>query len=471
MAITSAKVAYQIYQEIFGSERFLKLSHHGAHSQLLRWASTSTKNPEYSIEKTLPMINTLFIVASKSGTTAEPNAFADYLYQKINQLKGKRAGENFCTITDPGTPLVKVAQERTFRKTFLNFADIGGRYSALSHFGSVPASLMGIHVNELLARALRMMHACAPFVPAHENPGLILGATLGELAIKSQRNKVTFLVSDILSPFGMWLEQLLAESTGKEGSGLLPVTGEPVGNPEVYGQDRVFVYIHMKEETYNLLERNISSLSESGQPVITIYLNDLLDLGQEFFRWEFATATAGSILGINAFNQPNVQESKDNSNRLLATVRDGGKWPEAKPSLIENPLELFFDEKATTVPETLKRFLGQARPGDYLSLMAYFIENPANNNALQEIRILIQSHLHLTTSWGYGPRFLHSTGQFHKGGPNTGLFLQLTADDMEDISIPGAPYTSSPITTLYLDIGGILLTNGWDHKIRRRAAI
>ena len=300
---------------------------------------------------------------------------------------------------------------------------------------------MGIDVNELLARALRMMHACAACVPAHENPGLMLGAALGELAKNNKRYKATFLVPEALSPLGMWLEQLLAESTGKEGTGLLPVAGEPLGEPTVYGQDRVFIYIRMKNVADNELERGVSSLREAGQPVITIYLDDLLDLGQEFFRWEFATATAGSILGINAFNQPNVQESKDNTNRLLATVRDRGKLPEEKPSLIKEPLKLYFDERATTVPETLKRFLAQVRPGDYLALMAYITENPANQRGLQDIRLLLRDHLHIATTLGYGPRFLHSTGQFHKGGSNTGLFLQLTADDVEDVPIPGATYT------------------------------
>jgi hypothetical protein len=240
---------------------------------------------------------------------------------------------------------------------------------------------------------------------------------------------------------GMWLEQLLAESTGKEGTGLLPVAGEPLGDPTVYGDDRVFVYIRMKDTADKVLERGVSALSEAGQPVITIYLDDLLDLGQEFFRWEIATATAGAILGINAFNQPNVQESKDNTNRLLAVVRDQGKLPEETPSLIQDPLKLYFDEKAATVPDTLKQFLAQAHSGDYLALMAYIAENPANDKALQDIRSMLQDRLHITTTLGYGPRFLHSTGQFHKGGPNTGLFLQLTADDVEDVPIPGAPYT------------------------------
>jgi glucose-6-phosphate isomerase len=393
------------------------------------------------IERMLPIAETLFIVASKSGTTAEPLAFGDYFYQKVKQIKGDRAGENFCVITDPGTPLVKKAHERAYRKIFLNFADVGGRYSALSYFGLVPATLIGINVDGLLERALRMLHACDSCVPAWENPGLRLGAALGELARNHKRDKITFLIPKEFSSLGMWLEQLLAESTGKEGIGLLPLTGEPLGEPAVYGEDRVFIYMRMKDIVDDALERGVSALRESGQPVITISLDDLLDLGQEFFRWEIATATAGAILGINAFDQPNVQESKENTNRLLTVVRNQGKLPEEKPSLIQDPLKLYFDEKAATIPEVLRRFLARARPGDYLALMTYVNETPAADNLLQEIRTMVQNHLHIPTTIGYGPRFLHSTGQFHKGGPNTGLFLQMTSDDLQDIPIPGAPYT------------------------------
>jgi transaldolase/glucose-6-phosphate isomerase len=393
------------------------------------------------VSHALPLKDTLFIIASKSGTTAEPLAFAEYFYQKLKKIKGERAGENFCVITDPGTPLVQMARERRYRKTFLNFADIGGRYSALSYFGLVPATLMGVDVSELLERALRMRHACDSSVPTMDNPGLMLGAALGELARNYKRNKLTFLIPKAIAQLGLWLEQLLAESTGKEGTGILPVAGEPIGEPADYGEDRIFVYIRMKDTTDKILERSVAYLRETGQPLITITLDDVLDLGQEFFRWEIATATAGAILGINAFNQPNVQESKDNTNRLLALVRTQGKLPEEKPSRVKDPLKLYFKESASTIPATLKQFLVQSRPGDYLALMAYIPENPANQRALQDIRSLLQDSLHIPTTLGYGPRYLHSTGQFHKGGPNTGLFLQLTAEDARDIPIPGAPYT------------------------------
>ncbi|MFN2241885.1 MAG: bifunctional transaldolase/phosoglucose isomerase [Anaerolineae bacterium] len=392
------------------------------------------------IEREVPLADTLFIVASKSGTTAEPLAFGDYFYAKVKALKGDRAGDNFVAITDPGSPLVDIAQKRNFRRVFLNFPDIGGRYSALSYFGLVPAALLGVDVAELLARALRMVHACASCVKLGDNPGVALGAALGELGRRG-RDKVTFLVSDAISTLGMWLEQLLAESTGKEGTGLLPVALEPAGSPAVYGDDRVFAYLKLQGMEEGNLGARVAALRQAGQPVVTIQMDDRLDLGQEFFRWEIATATAGAILGINAFNQPNVQESKDNTNCLLDRVRKGEQLPEEKPALVEGPLTLYAGDAAPTVTETLARFLAQAAPGDYVALMAYLSETPAIDQALQAIRLKLRDRLTLATTLGYGPRFLHSTGQFHKGGPDTGLFLQLTADDAEDAAVPGEPYS------------------------------
>jgi glucose-6-phosphate isomerase len=412
----------------------------GDHGLPLTVLDTTDPATILRIEDEVPVANTLFIVASKSGTTAEPLAFGDYFYAQVRAEKGDRAGENFVAITDPGSPLVDLAQERAFRRTFLNFPDIGGRYSALSYFGLVPAALLGVDVAELLDRALRMVHACASCVKLGHNPGVALGAALGELG-RQGRDKVTFLVPEAISTLGMWLEQLLAESTGKEGTGLLPVALEPAGDPAVYGDDRFFAYLRLQGAGEGDLEDRVAALRRSGQPVVTIQMDDHLDLGQEFFRWEIATATAGAILGINAFNQPNVQESKDNTNRLLDVVRDGGKLPEEKPVLVDGALSLYADDAAPTVARTLARFLDQARPGDYVALMAYLSETPAIDQALQAIRLKLRDRLKLATTLGYGPRFLHSTGQFHKGGPNTGLFLQLTADDAEDAAVPGEPYS------------------------------
>ncbi len=395
----------------------------------------------HQIEQSISIKSTLFIVSSKSGTTAEPLAFEAYFYDKVRKVKGDRAGENFCVITDPGTPLAARATERGYRKVFLNFADIGGRYSALSYFGLVPAALMGIDIGELLTRSLRMLHACYSCVPIRENPGLRLGAALGDLARNAKCYKVTFILPSSLSSFGMWLEQLLAESTGKEATGLLPVAGEPVGGTADYSNDRIFVYIRMKDTVDQALEEHVSLLGLAGQPIIRIYLDDLLDLGQEFFRWEIATATAGAILGINAFDQPNVQESKDNTNRLLAEAGSKGALPELRPSLAATPLKFFFQGQAGNAEDALCQFLTQARPEDYVSLMAYIEENAASQQILQDVRQLLHERLHLTTTLGYGPRFLHSTGQFHKGGPNTGLFLQLTAEPVNDVPVPEAGYT------------------------------
>jgi transaldolase/glucose-6-phosphate isomerase len=392
------------------------------------------------IERSVPVANALFIVASKSGTTAEPLAFGDYFYTRLREIKGDRAGENMIAITDPGTSLVDLAQERGFRKVFLNYADIGGRYSALSYFGLVPAALMGVDVGELLAQALRMVHACASCVNLADNPAVALGAAMGELA-RQGRNKVTFLVPKAISTLGMWLEQLLAESTGKEGIGLLPVALEPVGEPGVYGDDRFFAYVRLQSRVDSAMERGVEALKQAGQPVVTILMDNLLDLGQEFFRWEVATATAGAILGINAFDQPNVEESKENTNRLLEVVGQEGHLPQEEPALVEEPLSIYAEEAGSTVVDTLSRFLSQSRRGDYVALLAYLNESRETEETLQSIRLKLRQGLKVATTLGFGPRFLHSTGQFHKGGPNTGLFLQLTADDDADARIPGKPYT------------------------------
>ncbi len=391
------------------------------------------------IENEVPLSETLFIVASKSGTTAEPNAFGDYFYEKVRKLKGVGAGENFVAITDPGSKLLDVAAERKFRKNFLNFSDIGGRYSALSYFGLVPAALLGIDVPKLLARALRMARACDSCVAADINPGLSLGAAIGELALKG-RDKLTFVVSKEASTLGLWLEQLVAESTGKEGKGILPVSDEPLLGPEDYGSDRFFAYIRLKGSSDTETEERIRGLSGAGHPVITVQMTDLLDIAQEFFRWEIATATAGAVIGINAFDQPNVQESKDNTNRFLAGVRSTGKLPEERPSLQDGTIRVYGDATGKTLVEVLKSFFASSKPGDYVPFMAYVPEGGDVDSHAASMRAAIQHGLHLATTFGYGPRFLHSTGQYHKGGPNTGLFVQLTSEDTVDAPLPGQPF-------------------------------
>jgi transaldolase/glucose-6-phosphate isomerase len=394
-----------------------------------------------SIQEEMPLADTLFIVASKSGTTAETLAYGDYFYEQLKLQKGEAlAGENFVAITDPGTPLQKLAKERGYRRTFLNFKDIGGRYSALSFFGLVPAALHGVDIAELLERALRMEHACASCVDGNRNPGLVLGAVMGEMQ-KQGRDKLTFLVDERIETFGMWLEQLLAESTGKEGTGILPVAGEPVGGPGDYGDDRLFVYVYIDDRKNKTIADRLDALTAAGYPLVTIRLDDVLDLGQEFYRWEVATATAGAIIGINAFNQPNVQESKDNTSRLLEQVESEGRLPEKKPDLQARGLNLYDHMQADSLEGAITQFFAQARDGDYFALMAYLTEQQSTTEALNQIRKRVRDTLHLATTLGYGPRFLHSTGQFHKGGPNTGLFLQLTADVEEDVPVPGEQYS------------------------------
>jgi transaldolase/glucose-6-phosphate isomerase len=431
MGMGGSSLAPLAFQRIFPT---------GKHGIPLVVLDTTDPQTILRIERESSLSETLFIVASKSGTTAEPLAFAEYFYNKVKALKGEQAGENFMVITDPGTPLVQLARDRSFRRIFLNFVDLGGRYSSLSYFGLVPAALMDLDISELLIRALRMKHGCDSCVPNRENPGVVLGAGMGELA-KRGRDKVTFLMPESISTLGMWLEQLLAESTGKEEKGLLPVSGESLGPPSIYGKDRLFIYFRLQEGNDRAIEEGITDLKRAGHPVVTIQMDDLLDIGQEFFRWEMATATAGAILGINPFDQPNVQESKENTNHLLEEVSQGGKLPEPDPSLREAPLEFYGGERGKTPAESLRTFFAKAQPGHYVALQAYLTEKPEIQQRLQTIRIRLRDVFHLATTLGYGPRFLHSTGQFHKGGPNTGLFLQLTADDSEDTPVPGTPYT------------------------------
>jgi glucose-6-phosphate isomerase len=393
------------------------------------------------IEKQIPLDKTLFIVASKSGTTAEPNAFGDYFYHKLDSVTDE-PGAHFAAITDPGTPLVEKAKKRHYRRVFLNFEDIGGRYSALSYFGMVPAVLMGINIGDLLVRALRMQHACRTIGQPAENPALKLGAIMGECALQ-KRDKLTLVLPESLSTLGMWLEQLVAESTGKEEKGILPVTGEALLEPEYYDNDRQFVHLHMQEENQSGTKKKLETLKQAGHPVVSIEIQEKPDIAQEFYRWEMAVATAGAVIGINPFNQPNVQGSKDATNRLLKKVEQEGSLPENEPILAEKNLQFYGSGGAENAPELFQSFLKQIRPGDYISLQAYLTESGQTDELLQELRTHLQKKYKVATTIGYGPRFLHSTGQYHKGGPNTGLFIQLTAEDEADVEVPGTNYTFS----------------------------
>lgn len=392
------------------------------------------------VERKVDLAKTLFIVASKSGTTAEPQAFGDYFFTRVQSVKGEKAGENFAAITDPGTVLVRQAEERSYRKTFINFEDIGGRYSALSYFGLVPAALMGWDLDTLLDHALRMLDMCGPTVNVTENPAVVLGAAMGEMA-RIGRDKVTFLLADDIESLGMWLEQLIAESTGKKGTGILPVTGEAIGAPPVYGNDRLFVHIFKKGSTDSEVQKRVQALRAAGLPLISIEIERGGAIAQEFVRWEIAVAVAGALLGINPFDQPNVQEAKDATNRFLRNVEERGSLTEPAATMIYGPLSFFTQEIADSPERLLRDFFSPGRPGCYVSLQAYLPEDAETNSILESIRLSLRDSLRIATTVGYAPRLLHSTGQLHKGGPDTGLFLQLTARDAIDIAIPGKPYT------------------------------
>lgn len=400
-----------------------------------------------AFEQRIDLTHTLFIVSSKSGTTIEPLSFYKYFYDRVYSVKRERAGENFVAITDPGTLMERMATADSFRRIFLNPSDIGGRYSVLSYFGMIPAALMGLNVRELLARAEHAMDACAASVAAAENPCVRLGAIIGALALAG-RNKLTLVADEKISSLGLWIEQLIAESTGKEGRGIVPVAGETLAAPGVYGDDRVFVLI----DAGNLSEdenQKLNALETAGHPVVRRHLDGELDLGAEFFVWEMATAIAGKLLSINPFDQPNVQESKDNTNKLLDEFKSNGALPEQQMIVAEGELKIYGVQHSAqaspgstqTLTSAVAQHLARVKAGDYVALLAYIQETDAHDELLQAIRTTLRDTLHVATTVGYGPRFLHSTGQLHKGGADNGVFIQLTDDDQTDLRIPGEPYT------------------------------
>ncbi|PSH04983.1 MAG: glucose-6-phosphate isomerase [Acidobacteria bacterium] len=392
-----------------------------------------------SIEAQVKLESTLFIVASKSGSTTEPQMFARYFYDRVKQVKGEKVGENFIAITDPGTLLENQAKEEGFRKTFINWADIGGRYSALSFFGMVPFALMGGDVEALLTRATATAKACQSENVA-ANPGAALGALLGMLASKGV-DKLTLATSKDIASLGLWIEQLVAESTGKEGKGIVPIAGESLGEPKQYGKDRLFASIAVGSGDAETNAR-ITSLKDAGFPVLLQNLADALDLGSTFFVWEFATAVACSLLSIDAFDQPNVQESKDNTKRLLGEFVAKGALPTQTPVVQEGALKLFSEDNAlgANLDSAIAAHLKKVSTGDYVAITQYFVETPEAEALVQKLRRAVRARTCAAVTTGYGPRFLHSTGQLHKGGGNNGLFIQLTAEDAADIAIPREPF-------------------------------
>jgi transaldolase / glucose-6-phosphate isomerase len=391
---------------------------------------------------------TLYIVSSKSGSTLEPNILKQYFFQLAMRAVGpEQVGSRFIAITDPGSKLQSVAKHDHFRYTAFGTPTIGGRYSVLSNFGMVPAAAMGLDVIRLLAATQKMVLSCASSAPPADNPGALLGTILGVLG-KSGRDKVTIVASPGIADFGAWLEQLLAESTGKQGKGLIPVDAEPLGAPDVYGTDRIFAYLRLVNEADATQDEAMAALERAGNPVVHIAVADRYHIGQEFFRWEFATAVAGAILGINPFDQPDVEASKEKTRELTAAYEHTGQLPPEEPLLEEAGLTIFASEKdrkvfkdAKTLAKCLAIHFGTLRSGDYCALLAYVERNGEHRDALQDIRVLIRDRKRVATCLGFGPRFLHSTGQVYKGGPNTGVFLQITCDDPADLPVPDKKYT------------------------------
>ena len=366
--------------------------------------------------------NTLFIVSSKSGSTIEPNCLYAHFRGLVDSARGQRAGDNFIAVTDPGTVLERLGTEAGFRRTFLNPPDIGGRYSVLSYFGLVPAALLGIDTRTLLERAETMAQECGPDRPGSKNPGAWLGAAMAQMASEG-RDKLTLVTSPSLQPFGLWIEQLLAESTGKEEKGIIPVVGEPHLSPEGYGEDRQFVYLRLEDDDNVESDDFALAIAEASHPLICIDLRDRYDLAGEFYRWEFATAIAGDVLGIHPFDQPDVQAAKDMTDAMLAHVQQTGELPAVQA-------ETSFDQLLVGI-----------QPDSYVAILAYCQQTPEVDASISLLRQRIAQRYGVATTAGYGPRYLHSTGQLHKGGPASGVYLLLTTDPEPDVPIPGRPYT------------------------------
>jgi transaldolase/glucose-6-phosphate isomerase len=397
----------------------------------------------HALEEQIHPDETLFIAASKSGTTPETLSYYRHFFELLRNAGVSDPGSRFAAITDPGSPLAEEAREQRFRRIFPNQEDIGGRYSALSHFGLVPMALLGMDLRRLLDRAQLQLTSCAAAVPAPSNSGVRLGADLAAHA-RAGRDKVTFAIDEPIAPFGMWVEQLLAESTGKDGRGLLPVVDEPLGPPDAYGNDRVFVYLSLSEVQGQERVDRLAALEQAGHPVVRIALDDRYDLGAELVRWEVATATAGAVLGVNPFDEPNVTESKRNTRELLERWQRDGDLGEGEPASREGELTAWTGDaeggEGASPPDLLEALWDGLSAGGYFAVLAYVQQTRDREALLQRLRLLPRDRQQVATTLGYGPRYLHSTGQLHKGGPGTGAYLVLTGDSPDDPGIPGAPY-------------------------------
>ncbi len=401
-----------------------------------------------AVESAIDLNKTIFIVASKSGSTLEPNIFKQYFFDRVKQTVGAdKAGSRFIAITDPGSKMQTVAEQDKFRHIFYGLPSIGGRYSALSNFGMVPLAIAGVDVRKFLECTEEMVQACGPTVPPRDNPGVLLGAIVGSLA-KRGRDKITVFASPGISDIGAWLEQLIAESTGKIGKGIIPVDREAIGAPDVYGIDRIFAYLRLATAPDAQQDAKVDALEKGGQPVVRIDVKDIYEIGQEYFRWEIATAVAGSVIGINPFDQPDVEAAKVVARQLTTEYEQKGSLPKETARFEQDGISLFTDDAnwdvikgASKLEDVLRHFLTRLTPGDYFAVLGYIQMNAQHEAALQRIRHAVRNTTHNATCLGFGPRFLHSTGQAYKGGPNSGVFLQITCDHKDDVKVPGQRYT------------------------------
>jgi transaldolase/glucose-6-phosphate isomerase len=432
----------EVWKETFGKvERFPEL-----------FVLDSTDPAQVAaFEARVDLARTLFVVSSKSGSTLEPNIFKAHFFERAKEVLGpERAASRFVAVTDPGSALEKEARADGFRHVFPGVKTIGGRYSALSNFGTVPAAAMGLDVEHFLDEAERMLHACAPGVPAAENPGLVLGTVLGAAARRG-RDKLTLIISPGIHDLGAWLEQLIAESTGKEGKGIIPVDREAAGAPAAYGDDRLFAYVRLEAAADAAQDAAVAALEQAGRPVVTIRVATRQDLAEEFVRWEVATAIAGAVLGINPFNQPDVEASKLATRALTDEYEKAGRLPAEKPFFEGEGVLLFADPANAAALEQgaggrslagyLKAHFDRLGAGDYFALLAYLEMTPAHEATLQRVRHRVRDARRAATCLGFGPRFLHSTGQAYKGGPNTGVFVQVTCEDARDVPVPGRRFS------------------------------
>lgn len=389
----------------------------------------------------------LFLVSSKSGTTIEPNVLYSHFRDLVDSAVGRaRAGSCFAAVTDPATALEELASRDGFRRVFHGDPEVGGRYSILSSFGLVPAALMGIDVDRMLGRAAGMRDACQAEDPG-DNPGAVLGAAMARLALE-RRDKLTIFASPSIAGFGLWVEQLVAESLGKEGRGVVPIAGEPPLGPEAYLGDRFFVHLRLEGDDNSHTDEAMRRLARAGHPVVTLDLLDLYDLAAEVFRWEFAIAVAGAVLGVSPFDQPDVQAAKDMTNSVLTEFESSGALPDA-PDTIPAP-----------------DLLSLVRPGDYVAIMAYAYQTPELDAAVERLRRALLNRYGVATTMGYGPRFLHSTGQLHKGGPPSGLFLQLVEETRADVEIPGRPFSFGVLASAQA-LGDLRALQAEDRRVAR----